>query len=60
MQRPERVRDPVVLLDETRCDACLARDDAQQVAELRVIVDKAHAAVSCIAASTTACVVRVP
>ena len=54
------MRYPVVFLDETRCDTSLTCDDAKQVAELPVIVDKTHAAAVCIADSTTACVARVP
>jgi hypothetical protein len=43
-QRPQAVRDPIVLLDECGGDARLARDDREQLCEVRIVVDEAHAA----------------
>ncbi len=44
VERPERVRHPVVLLDETRSEAALPGGDAEEVLEFRIIVDEGHAA----------------
>jgi len=62
MQRPQSVRHPVVLLDERRGDPRVARDDADELLELQVLVDKAHplAPASARHRSTSASVAFVP
>ena len=40
MEGPERMRDPVVLLDEPGREAMAGPDDPRQVSELGIVVDE--------------------
>ena len=44
VERPERVRHPVVLLDEPRSEAALPRSNAEEILELGVVVDERQTA----------------
>src|SRR5690606_1056510 len=60
VQRPEAVRDPVVLLHEPAGEATVGGNDLQEIVELGILVDEAHAEAVLSADSTSACVALVP
>ncbi len=60
MQGPQRVRDPLILLDEGDAETTLLRNDLQERFKLGVVVHEAHRAEPSSAALTSARVRREP
>jgi len=60
VQRPERVRDPIVLLDKGDSKTTLGRHDLQEGIEVGILVNEAHPPVASIAQPNSARVRREP